>query len=255
MIKMNELQQEQYSRQIKLDNIGIKGQEALLHSSVCVVGCGGLGNTILTQLVTMGVGKIKIIDGDNIELSNLHRQHLFTKKDIGISKVICAGTRLKHKNEDCIIETSNIWFNDSTHEEIKGYDVVIDALDSQLSRRSLNAACVKYKIPLVTGAAVKDRGQVFTVIPGESSCYNCVYGPSNAETLSMEACNTQGINPSVLSIIASMQVSETIDIIVGNKPQLLNKILFFILDGFNFIKTETFRNKECDVCRFPIYGV
>ena len=135
---------ERYSRQIMLEEIGYDGQLKLKNAKVCVVGVGGLGNPIATRLVAMGVGKIRIVDRDVIELSNLHRQTMFDESDIGQVKVEAAARKLKKMNPDVIIEALPVSVNDYTALDIvEGCDVVIDALDSVNARYSLNKACIK----------------------------------------------------------------------------------------------------------------
>ena len=243
---MSQTYTERYSRQINLYHIGEKGQQKIMTSKVCVVGCGGLGNPILTKLVSMGVGNILIIDADIIEESNLHRQQLFDDNDIGKYKVNVLKEKLKKLNPNCNINGSKLYFKKLEGDIIKKSNIVIDALDSIHSRQALNEACIKHNIPLVTGAATGTRGQVFTIIPKETPCYNCNHGHL---TSCSGSCSTYGVDPSILSIISGLQVSETINIICGNKPQLTNKILHIDLDGMNFITTKTFRNKDCEVCK------
>tara|TARA_R110002051_G_C8614961_1_gene482439 strand:+ start:207 stop:947 length:741 start_codon:yes stop_codon:yes gene_type:complete len=240
---------QRYTRQIKLPHIGAKGQQKIMTSKVCVVGCGGLGNPILTKLVAMGVGKIQIIDRDRVEESNLHRQTLFDEDDIGKYKTDVLKEKLEKLNPHCIIEKNKMFFTELDANVLQGYDVVVDGLDTIGSRQALNKACVNWNIPLVTGAATDTRGQVFTVIPKETSCYSCNFGHFNLEELAMATCDVQGVDPSILSIISGLQVSETINIICGNKPQLTNKILHIDLDGMNFTMTDTFINKDCKVCK------
>jgi len=164
---------DRYSRQIMLEEIGYQGQQKLRDAKVCVVGVGGLGNPITTRLVAMGVGTLRIVDRDVIELSNLHRQTMFDDSDVGEIKVEVAAKKLQKLNPNVKIEVFPISVNDYTAiEVIEGCDVVIDALDSVNARYSLNKACVAKKIPFVTGAAVGVSGQVFTIIPKQSACYH-----------------------------------------------------------------------------------
>ncbi len=153
---------DRYSRQVMLEEIGYQGQIKLKNAKVCVVGVGGLGNPITTRLVAMGVGKIRIVDRDVIELSNLHRQTMFDDSDVGEIKVEVAAKKLQKLNPDVQIEALPISVNDyNAIEVIDGCDAVIDALDSVNARYALNKACVTKKIPFVTGAAVGVSGQSF----------------------------------------------------------------------------------------------
>ncbi len=238
---------DRYSRQVMLEEIGYQGQLKLKSAKVCVVGVGGLGNPITTRLVAMGIGKIRIVDRDVIELSNLHRQTLFDESDVGEIKVEVAAKKLQKLNPDVIIEALPISVNDyNAIEVIDGCDVVIDALDSVNARYSLNKACVANKIPFVTGAAVAVSGQAFTVIPKTSACYHCMF-PSLDED-SMPTCSIEGVHPSILSIIGGIQVSEAVKIILGKKPSLSNRILHVDLENLDFSYTQTFKVDECPIC-------
>ena len=129
-----------------LEEIGYQGQLKLKQSKICVVGVGGLGNPIVTRLAAMGVGKIRIVDRDVIELSNLHRQTMFNEDDVGQVKVETAARKLRKLNADIVIEEMPVSINDYTaFEVVDGCDVVVDALDSVNARYSLNKACIEKK--------------------------------------------------------------------------------------------------------------
>ena len=238
---------DRYSRQIMLEEIGYQGQLKLRDAKVCVVGVGGLGNPIVTRLVAMGVGKLRIVDRDVIELSNLHRQTMFDESDIGQIKVEVAAKKLQRLNPSVEIEALPISVNDySALDVVEGCDVVIDALDSVNARYSLNKACIKNNIPFVTGAAVGISGQIFTVIPKESACYHCMFPALDED--SMPTCSIEGVHPSILSIVGGIEVSEAIKIITGKKPSLANRILHIDLENLDFIYTKTFKVDECPIC-------
>jgi len=238
---------DRYSRQVMLDEIGYQGQQKLRDAKVCVVGVGGLGNPITTRLVAMGIGTVRIVDRDVIELSNLHRQTMFDDSDVGEIKVEVAEKKLQKLNPNVKIEAFPISVNDYTAiEVIEGCDVVIDALDSVNARYSLNKACVAKKIPFVTGAAVGVSGQVFTVLPKQSACYHCMFPSLDEE--SMPTCSIEGVHPSILSIIGGIEVAEAVKIIIGKKPSLSEKILHVDLENMDFVHTRTFKADECPVC-------
>ena len=238
---------DRYSRQIMLEEIGYQGQLKLQQAKVCVVGVGGLGNPITTRLVAMGVGTIRIVDRDVIELSNLHRQTLFDDSDVGEIKVEAAEKKLQKLNPNVTIEALPISVNDYTAlEVVDGCDLVIDALDSVNARYSLNKACVQKNIPFVTGAAVGVSGQAFTILPKKSACYHCMF-PSLDED-SMPTCSIEGVHPSILSIIGGIEVAEAVKIILGKKPSLSEKILHVDLENLDFVYTKTFKVDECPVC-------
>ncbi|MEM3101399.1 MAG: ThiF family adenylyltransferase [Candidatus Nitrosotenuis sp.] len=238
---------DRYSRQIMLEEIGYQGQLRLKAAKVCVVGVGGLGNPITTRLVAMGLGRLRIIDRDVIELSNLHRQTMFDESDVGQIKVEVAAKKLQKLNPETQIEAFAISINDYTAlDAVEGCDVVIDALDSVNARYALNKACVEKNIPFVTGAAVGVSGQVFTVLPKQSACYCCMFPALDED--SMPTCSIEGVHPSILSIVGGVQVAEAVKIIIGKKPSLSDKILHIDLENLDFVTTRTFRAEECPVC-------
>ena len=238
---------DRFSRQVMLEEIGYQGQLKLKNSKICVVGTGGLGNPITSRLAAMGVGTLRIVDRDVIELSNLHRQTMFDENDVGQVKVEVAAKKLKKLNPDCQIEALSISVNDYTAlEVVEGCDVVIDALDSVNARYALNKACVKFEIPFVTGAAVGVSGQAFTVLPKQSACYFCMFPELNEET--MPTCSIEGVHPSILSIVGGIEVSEAVKIIIGKTPSLSERILHIDLENLDFNNTRTFRAEECPIC-------
>jgi len=244
---LSEKELDRYSRQIMLEEIGYQGQLKLKQASVCVVGVGGLGNPIVTRLAAMGVGKIRIVDRDVIELSNLHRQTMFSEDDVGQVKVETAAKKLRKLNADIIIEELPVSINDYTaFDVVNGCDVVIDALDSVNARYSLNKACIEKKIPFVTGAAVGVTGQSFTILPNESACYHCLFPALDED--SMPTCSIEGVHPSILSIIGGIEVSEAVKIITGKEPSLKDKVLHVDLENLIFNFTKVSRVQECSVC-------
>jgi len=244
---LSEKELDRYSRQVMLEEIGYQGQLKLKQSKVCVVGVGGLGNPIVTRLAAMGVGKLRIVDRDVIELSNLHRQTMFNEDDVGQVKVETAAKKLRKLNPEIVVEELPVSINDYTAlDVVDGCDVVVDALDSVDARYALNKACIEKKIPFVTGAAVGVTGQSFTILPKESACYHCLF-PSLDED-SMPTCSIEGVHPSILSIVGGIEVSEAVKIITGKEPSLKNKVLHVDLENLIFNFTKVSRVEECSVC-------
>ena len=238
---------DRYSRQVMLEEIGYQGQLKLKQAKVCVVGVGGLGNPITVRLAAMGVGNIRIVDRDVIELSNLHRQTMFNEDDVGQVKVETAAKKLRKLNPDIVIEELPVSINDYTaFDVVDGCDVVIDALDSVNARYSLNKACIEKKIPFVTGAAVGVTGQSFTILPNESACYHCLFPALDED--SMPTCSIEGVHPSILSIIGGIEVSEAVKIITGKEPSLKDKVLHVDLENLIFNFTKVSKVEECSVC-------
>lgn len=244
-LKNEDLQR--YSRQIMLEEIGFVGLEKLRKAKVCVVGVGGIGNPVVTQLTAMGVGKLKIVDRDIIEISNLHRQHLYTENDLGKVKVEAAKERLEKINSSVEIEALPNSVTKYTAESIiRGYDIVVDALDSIDARYALNDACIKLNIPLIYAGALGMLGSVCTIIPNKTACLRCIF-PALAED-DMPTCSTEGVHPSILYLVGGIQVSEAVKLILGEKPTLENKLLYVDLNDLSLEKISVFRQEECPSC-------
>ena len=244
-LKNEDLQR--YSRQIMLEEIGFIGLEKLRKAKVCVVGVGGIGNPVVTQLTAMGIGKLKIVDRDIIEISNLHRQHLYTENDLGKVKVEAAKERLEKINSSVEIEALPNSVTKYTAESIiSGYDIVVDALDSIDARYALNDACIKLNIPLIYAGALGMLGSVCTIIPNKTACLRCIF-PALAED-DMPTCSTEGVHPSILYLVGGIQVSEVVKIILGEKPTLENKLIYVDLNDLSLEKIAVFRQEECSSC-------
>ncbi len=238
---------ETYSRQIVLLNIGYKGQLELTKARVCIVGLGGLGCISAIQLAAMGIGSLRLVDRDVVERSNLHRQHLYDINSLGHPKVEVAANKLKVLNPRVKIEPITQSLNvENALDIIRGVDIVIDGLDSVESRYAINRACIKLKIPYAVGAAVESFGNITTIIPGETPCLECIYHDIKDEDL--PKCSLVGVLPPVLSIVSSLQVSEAVNIILGNKPSLGGKLMYVDLQGMSFDKIPLHRWEGCPIC-------
>ncbi len=238
---------DRYSRQVMLEQIGYGGQQKLAAASICIVGSGGLGSPIAMRMAGMGVGRLRIVDRDTVELSNLHRQTLFAESDVGRVKVEAAAERLRAMNSGVRVEALPLSVGEHNAAEVAaGCDVVIDALDSVAARYALNRACVEAGTPFVTGAAVGVSGQAFTVLPGRSACYHCMFPRLDED--SMPTCSIEGVHPPILSIIGGIEASEAVKIAVGQEPSLSGRILHVDLEHLDFSYTRTFRAEECPVC-------
>lgn len=237
---------QRYSRQIMLEEIGYEGQIRLKNSTATVVGAGGLGSPILQRLVTMGVGTVRVVDRDAIDITNLHRQILFRDSDIGEPKVEVAAKRLREMNPSCDVQAIPASVNGlSAPELVRGSDVVVDALDSVSARYALNEACVDQGVPFVTGGAVGVQGQVFTVLPG-SACYNCIF-PGLSDDM-VPSCGIEGVHPAVLGIVGNIEVAETASVLAGRKPALVDRMLHVDIQTMTFTHTDIQQVPECQIC-------
>ena len=238
---------EYYSRQIVLEEIGLAGQKKLKGARVCVVGVGGLGSPVTIQLASIGVGYIRIVDRDVVELSNLQRQHIYGIDKVGYPKVEAATERLKLLNPFIEVEPVPMSLNPGNAEGlITGVDLVVDCLDSMSARYSLNRACVKLGVPYVHGAVITHIGNASTIIPGETACLECFQG--NVDDDALPTCAVAGVHPSVISIIASIQVSEAVRLLLGKPPNLADKLLFCDLEDLSFEEIALSRAEACPVC-------
>ena len=219
-----------YSRTILLKDMGVKAQRLLKKSSICIAGLGGLGSPIAMQLASMGVGRLRLVDGDVVEISNLQRQNLYGVSDIGLAKVEVAARRVREINPFTEVEALPILVNSMNADEIvNDMDVVIGSLDQMAPRYSLNRACVVKSIPMIHGAAVAYSGNVSTIIPGITACLECFQG--GVDDSQLPTCAVVGVHPSLVNVVGSIMASEAVRIITGN-PVLADKLLFI---DFNFI--------------------
>jgi len=244
---LSDAELELYSRQIVLSEIGYSGQLRLKNAKVCVVGLGGLGSPAALQLAAMGVGYLRIVDRDVVETSNLQRQHLYSVKFSGYPKVEVAAQRLRELNPNVEIEPLPLSLNMNNAEDIiRGMEVVVDGLDRMTPRYALNRACQKIGVPYVFGAAIMSFGNVSTIIPGKTPCLECFQGNLDDEML--PTCAVVGVHPSILNIIASIEVSEAVKIILGEEPRLSNKMLHCDIGDMVFEEVEVSRAENCPVC-------
>ena len=238
---------EYYSRQIVLKGFGLEGQRKLKNAKVCVVGAGGLGSPILTQLASMGVGKIRVVDRDVVEVSNLQRQHLYGVNVLGVPKVEAARDRLTKLNPYIEVDPVPLSITDVNAQNLIGdVDVVVDALDSMRARYAVNRACHELTKPLIHGAVIMEIGSATTIIPDETACIECFQGGIKDEDL--PSCAIMGVHPAVINLIASIQVSEAVKIILGEDPVLANSLLFADLQDLSLEKIKISKADSCPVC-------
>jgi molybdopterin/thiamine biosynthesis adenylyltransferase len=246
-VELSDEELQYYSRQIVMIDMGYNAQLKLKGSKVCLVGVGGLGSPASMQLAAMGVGFLRIVDRDFVELTNLHRQHLYGVDDVGVPKVEAAAKRLRRLNPYITVEPLPLSVNETTAEDlVRGMDVVVDGLDSMAARYAINRACIKLGVPYVFGAAITTNGNVSTIVPGETACLECFYGGLDDKKL--PKCGVVGVHPSLVNIIASLEVSEAIKILTGRQPHLANKLLHFDLDEIEFNEINLQKVESCPVC-------
>lgn len=245
--KLSESELELYSRQIALSEIGYEGQLKIRNASVCIAGLGGLGSPVALQLAAMGVGRIRLVDQDVVELSNLHRQLLYGAEYIGYPKVEVAAKRLRDLNPNVDVEPLPLSINaDNAEKILSDIDVIVDGLDRMAPRYAINRACQKVGVPYVFAAAIMTFGNVSTIIPGKTPCLECFQG--NLRDDMLPTCASVGVHTSLLSIIAGVETSEAIRIILGKEPLLANKLLYCDISDLTFEEISVTKVEICPVC-------
>jgi len=236
-----------YSRQIVLADIGYDGQLALKNAKVCLIGVGGLGSPIALKLVGMGIGTLRVVDRDVVSRTDLHRQHLYDVDAIGRPKVEVAFNRLSRLNPDVTLEPVPEALNSLNAEElISEMDLVIDGLDRIETRYIVNRTCNRLNVPYVFGAATASYGNVSTLIPDQTFCLECFMPDLKNEDI--PSCGVVGVHPSVVGMIAAVQVSEAVRVLTGKKPKLFNKLLYVDLTQLEFNVLEVPPVESCRVC-------
>ena len=239
---------ERYSRQILLQQVGGKGQEKLLSSKVLIVGAGGLGSPVSLYLAAAGVGTIGLIDGDNVDLTNLQRQIAHFTSDIGTPKVQSAAEKLKAINPSVNVETYHeLALADNILDIVRKYDFVIDGTDNFPAKFLINDACYFAKVPFSHAGILRFDGQLFTVVPGETACYRCLFGgppPANA----VPTCSQAGVLGGVAGVIGSLQATEALKYILGVGELLANRMLVFDALGMHFREVKFKHNPRCPLC-------
>jgi molybdopterin-synthase adenylyltransferase len=216
---MNPEDRDRYSRQILFAGIGEQGQQHLLDARVAVAGCGALGSFQAGALARAGVGFLRIIDRDYVELSNLQRQWLFDECDVaeGMPKAAAAARKIAGINRGVEVEPMVADLTPSNVEDLLGgVDLILDGTDNFETRYLINDFAVERGIPWVYGAAVGSYGIAMPVIPGKTACLRCIY--PDPPPGSQPTCETAGVLGSITALIASWQVSEAIKILCGAQP-------------------------------------
>lgn len=247
---------DRYKKQIILPDFGEIGQEKLLNSKVAIVGIGALGTVAANNLARVGVGTIKLIDRDYVELSNLQRQMLFDEEDIelGYPKAIAAANKLKKVNSNINILP---FVEDLNRENIEGLikdvDIVIDGTDNFETRFLINEACVKHHIPWVYAGVVGTNGMTMMIIPRETPCFRCMMEEIPPPG-SMPTCDTAGILGTVSNLVASLESTEVIKYLMGAKDKLIKKLIY--IDAWEgSLKTIDIQKTDdnCPVCDQKVF--
>jgi molybdopterin/thiamine biosynthesis adenylyltransferase len=220
-----------YARQMQYAPVGEEGQRQLGRATALVCGCGALGSVSANWLARAGVGTIRLVDRDFLELNNLQRQVVYDEKDVrsGLPKAIAAANRLREVNSTIHIEPCVADVNYRSIEALlDGVDVIVDGTDNFETRFLLNDASVKHSVPWVYGGCIGAEGQVMTIIPGETACLRCLMRDTPPPGIT-PTCDTAGILGPVVGVIASFQANEVIKILSGNVGDINRTLNIFQL--------------------------
>ncbi len=237
-----------YSRFVLLPSIGVKGMKKIRRARVSIAGAGGLGSVTATQLTALGVGYLRLIDKDVVELSNLQRQMLYREKDIGKSKVQAAKKFLENLNPDVEIEIIQEEITTKNVELVTdNVDFVIDALDGFTPRFAINKKCLENDLPFLFGAVSGLTGNVMTVIRG-STCIECLFGHVDDKTL--PSTTDTGIHPSIIQLIGSLQIAEATRVMLKEDPLLTNRLLFIDIGSMLFDSLDIKSKNNCSNAKY-----
>ncbi len=240
-------QMERYSRQIILEEVGIEGQARLLRGKVLIIGAGGLGSPVALYLAAAGVGTVGIVDGDRVDLTNMHRQILHATTAVGQPKTESARRTLGGLNpEVTVVPYQTVLTSANAMEIIGQYDVVVNGSDNFPTRYLVNDACVLLGKPLVDASILKWEGQATTFLPGRG-CYRCLF-PTPPPPGAVPSCAEGGILGALCGFMGARQALEVLKILLGTGETLSGKLLIFdALEGETRIVRWS-KNPDCPVC-------
>jgi len=240
MLSRDEL--ERYDRQIMIKGLGEEGQEKLKRAKVFIAGAGGLGSPVSIYLTAVGVGTIRVVDHQRVELSNLNRQVLHWDEDIGKRKIDSALEKLGRLNQSVKLEATEETITEANVSQlVADYDLIVDAMDNLPARYILNKAALERNIPFFHGAVYGFEGRAMTIIPGQTACLRCLY----RGVVPREKFPVIGVTPAVIGCI---QATEVIKYIVGIGELLTNRLLTF--DGLHmrFTEFKVKKDPSCEHC-------
>ena len=238
-----------YSRHILLDDIGIEGQERLAGAHALVIGAGGLGSPVALYLGSAGVGRITLVDDDAVDLTNLQRQIAHTTARVGQPKALSAQQAIADLNPDVqvtpLVQRAGPQQLDAL---VATADVVLDCCDNFATRQAVNAACVRHRKPLVSGAAVRFDGQLSVYDPrnAQSPCYACVF-PPDADVQETQ-CATLGVFAPMVGIIGAMQAAEALKLLAVVGTSVAGRLLMLEGRAMEWSEVRTARDPACPVC-------
>jgi molybdopterin-synthase adenylyltransferase len=250
---MNSSQREKYSRQMLFGEIGEAGQERLLSGSAVIVGCGALGTVAANLLVRAGLGRLRIIDRDFVEASNLQRQTLFEEADArdALPKAVAAERRLRSINSEVAVEGIVADLTpENALELLAGFSVILDGTDNFETRLLLNDTAVSMRTPWIYAAAVGSYGVTMTVRPGDSACLACLLedAGNGVGTGAEDTCDTVGVLNAAVGVIASIEAAEAMKLLAGKPEALSGKLISCDVWTGKFQSIHMRRNPACRAC-------
>jgi len=241
-----------YSRHLLLDEIGVDAQQRLLESTALVVGAGGLGCPAALYLASAGMGRIVLADADTVDLTNLQRQILHRESSVGWPKVESARRSLAEINSTIeIVALAQRLAGDALEDAVARSTVVLDCCDNFETRHAVNRACVKARVPLVSGAAIRFDGQLaaFDARQASSPCYHCLF-PEGQETEEVR-CATMGVFAPLTGIVGTMQAAEALKIAGGFAAPMIGRLLLIDSRTMELQSIRLARDPHCAVCGAP----
>lgn len=244
------LNMKRYRKQILLDGIGLEGQKRLLRARVGIVGLGALGSALLEILVRAGVGFIRAIDRDIVELDNLQRQHLFTTRhaEEGVPKAIAAAEAARAINPEVTVEPQVADLVPENAETLlSGLDLIADGTDNLETRFLINDFAVKHGIPWVYTAAVGESGMIMPILPGQGPCLRCLL-PGKPDPGRLETCDIAGVLGSTTTLMAALEAHFILKFLAGETPTPVGWTLRAELADFDFRRYRVSRRPDCPAC-------
>lgn len=249
---MNDGQLLRYSRHILLDEIGIEGQEKLLASHALIVGAGGLGSPVALYLASAGVGRITVVDHDIVDATNLQRQIAHTQNRLGQPKAVSAQAAMHAINPDvCITPLVQRADDALLHALLPHVQVVLDCCDNFATRHAINRACMRHRVPLVSGAVTRFAGQLSVFDPRlpASPCYACVF--PNVDGLPDTPCATLGVFAPLVGVVGALQAGEALKLLAGmNTGQGAGALRRIDGRTLQWSEVQLSRLPDCPVCGF-----
>ena len=243
---LSDAEVERYARQLVLPEWGAAAQVALSEANVLVVGAGALAAPVASYLVGAGVGRLGILDPDEVEVSNLHRQTLHFTPDLGVPKAESAAAKLRFLNPDVVVEPYQVRLEeDNAAALIEGQDLVVDCSDSFATRYAVNAACCAARVRLVEAGVLGLQGMVMSIKPGRTACYRCAFPAAPADAPS---CADAGVLGPAAGVVGSLQALEAMKLLTGVAPALTDGFLQVDLASAEFLRVHATRRADCPDC-------